>query len=169
MSACFAPRSKDVRRPAVCAETNASVMRHTMSTAGSAPKAAAGATRLAALFSRHWADAGPVHPVERSHIRETLPESCCVTRAGRGGSCRAVPHVDRQAARRRLQRPTRPQYAVAPGRNTGPSPADLAPQRSESGIGRAEAARSGQSVLVAHFACRSAALEATRISKVTSV
>jgi hypothetical protein len=69
MSACFAPRSEHVRRPAEYAETNASAMRHTMSTAGSAPKTADGARRLAALFSRHWADADPVHQFERNHVR----------------------------------------------------------------------------------------------------
>jgi hypothetical protein len=67
--ACFAPQSRDVRPPAVRAATNASVTRHTTSTAGSARKAAAGARRLAALSSWHWAEFGPTRPVERSHLR----------------------------------------------------------------------------------------------------
>jgi hypothetical protein len=36
-------------------------------------------------------------------------------------------------------------------------------------LGQASAARRGQSVLLARFACRSAVLDATRISEVTSV
>jgi hypothetical protein len=56
----FAPWSKHVRWPAGCAGTNASVTRHTTSTAVSALSPAAGARMPAALCSRQWADLGRV-------------------------------------------------------------------------------------------------------------
>src|SRR5262245_31464756 len=88
MPACFAPRSKHVRRPAVYAETNASATRHTTSTAVSAQKAAVGARRLAGLFSRHWADADPVHP---HPLGPTRPSSLCrYTGTKRAQICRYV-------------------------------------------------------------------------------
>jgi hypothetical protein len=55
-----------------------------MSTAGSAPTAAAGARKLAELFSLRWGDTGPVHLVERNHRREHFASIMPVTSGGRG-------------------------------------------------------------------------------------